>query len=342
MDHFVKPVDSLSKLINEQAGSLYQKLANLPLEELDLPAFALYYYQACHEQRKFFSVQTAAELLYRSIKLQGKPVEELVIMDYGAGVGSLFLLAKMIGCKFVVYNDILKDMAIAAEITSRFLNIPVDLFIADNHSGTVKTLAEKGISCDIILSRNVVEHIYDLDDFYKDMAEGQSNALIYFSTTANFQNPGMLWFHKKIHKRYELEHDPKRRKIIKEKMQNIEDVELVRVAAATRGLALYDLEDALEKYKQKGILPDPNVHYTNTCDPENGLWAEHIIPVKEYQNIIESKGYKLTVLPAFWDTHYNSFLKNIFGKTMNFITRLLGPKGGLRTTAFIYIIAEKK
>ena len=35
--------------------------------------------------------------------------------------------------------------------------------------------------------------------------------------------------------------------------------------------------------------------------------GEHILLVKEYRDIIESKGYKLTVLPAFWDTHYGNF-----------------------------------
>jgi 2-polyprenyl-3-methyl-5-hydroxy-6-metoxy-1,4-benzoquinol methylase len=342
MDHFVKPVDSLSRLINEKAGLLYQKLWDLPLDEMNLPPYPLGYYKECHHKRKFFSVQTAAELLYRSIKLKGKEVKDLTIMDYGAGVGSLFLLAKMIGCKTVVYNDILDDMTEAARITSQFLNIPIDLFIANDHKGTIKELNEKGISCDIILSRNVIEHIYDLDDFYKEMAKGQPDAIIYFSTTANFQNPGMLWFHKRVHKRYELKYVPKRKEIIKEKIPAIAEAELAKAALATRGLAMYDLDEALEKYKQNGVLPDPDIHYTNTCDPENGLWGEHIIPVKEYRDIIESKGYKLTVLPAFWDTHYGNFFKNTVGKTMNFFTKILGTKGGLRTTAFIYIVAEKK
>lgn len=342
MDHFVKPVDSLSRLIDEKAALLYQKLSDLPLTEMKLPDNVLDYYQKHHHKRMFFSVQTAAELLYQSIKLKGKKVEDLMIMDYGAGVGSLFLLAKMIGCKKVVYNDILDYVTEAARITSDFLNIPIDLFIISDHKGTIKELSERGISCDIILSRNVIEHIYDLDDFYKDMAEGQPDALIYFSTTANYHNPGMLWYHKRVHKQYELKYEPKRRQIIKEKIPAITDAELSKVAFATRGLALYDLDSALRQYKQSGGLPDPDIYYSNTCDPENGVWAEHIIPVKDYQKIIESKGYKLTVLPAFWDTHYNSFVKNIFGKTMNLITRLLGPKGGLRTTAFIYIIAEKR
>lgn len=342
MDYFIKPADGLSKLINEKARTLFQKLADLPIHELDFPEMALSYYQNHHHQRLFFSIQTAAELLHRSIVMKNKPLEELVIMDYGAGVGSLYLLAKMIGCKMAIYNDIVEDMAKASKITSDFLHIDVDLFIAADHRGTIEQLNRKGISCDIILSRNVVEHIYDLDNFYRDMAYGQPDALLYFSTTANYENPAMLWYHKKLHKIREREYKAKREKIIREFIPELSESELGKVGTATRGLAAEDLTRAIMLYKQSGTLLDPSVYYTNTCDPENGIWAENILPVKDYENIIASKGYKLSVLPAFWDTHYNSFVKNIFGKTMNFITKILGPKGGLRTTAFIYIIAEKK
>jgi 2-polyprenyl-3-methyl-5-hydroxy-6-metoxy-1,4-benzoquinol methylase len=341
MDVFIKPVDDLSRLINEQAGILYNKILDLPLNNLNLPEVPLSYYQNRHHERKFFSVQTASEQLYRAIILKNKPVDQLVIMEYGAGLGSLFLLAKMIGCKIVVYNDILEDMVIAANIISKHLNIPIDLFIEGDHKETIQKLNENKLECDIILSRNVIEHIYNLDDFYCDMAGGQKKALLYFSTTANFYNPAMVLFHKKLHKRKEKEHRLQRCELIKRHFPEISKHELENVTRATRGLAMNDLHQALILYKNKQILPDPDIHYTNTCDPENGNWAEHLLPLSDYQKIIESKGYKLTVLPAFWDTHYSSFLKNIFGKTMNFITKILGPKGGLRTTAFIYIIAEK-
>lgn len=342
MDNFIKPVDDLSALIERQAQVLYQKLFDLPVQELNLPTVALNYYVGKHHDRKFFSVQTAAELLYRSVKLKGKPLEELVIMEYGAGMGSLFLLAKMIGVKTVVYNDIMEEMSEAAGIISKYLKIPIDIFITGGHRETLAQLNAKKIQCDIILSRNVVEHIYDLNDFYYSMSTDQPNALIYFSTTANYQNPAMLWYHKKIHKRFEQEYLPKRKVLIQKALGQLPEPELETLALATRGLAMDDLEKAIQEYKQRKTLPDPNRFYTNTCDPENGLWQEQIIKVEDYKNIIEPKGYQLTVLPAFWDTHYNSGLKNVVGKTMNFFTGLLGQKGGLTTTAFIYVIAEKK
>jgi len=342
MDHFIKPVDELSTLINEKATDLFNKLSSLPIEALDLPDHVVTYLEKYHHGRQFFSVQTAAELLYRSISMQNKPVADLTVMDYGAGMGCLYMLAKMIGCKEVIYNDLLPDNTAASGIISRYLGIPVDLFVASDHKGTLRMLKDKNIDCDIILSRNVVEHIYDLDEFYGDMAKGQPGAMIFFSTTANYQNPGMLWYHKKLHRDYEVRYKTKREMIIKEKMKDISDMDMEKLATATRGLAVSDLDDAILRYRENGTLPDPSVHYTNTCDPDNGIWAEHIIPVADYRRIIESKGYRLSVKPAFWDTHYSSALKNLFAGTMNFVTRQLGDKLGLKTTAFIYIIAQKK
>lgn len=342
MDHFLAPVDDLSRLIEGQAQILYRKLSELPVQELGLPEWPLRYYLAKHYHRRFFSVQTAAELLYRSIKRKGKKVEEITIVDYGAGMGSLFLLAKMIGCKAVVYNDIEGDMVTAAGIISKYLEIPLDLFVSGDENDTVRLMKEAGLACDIIVSRNVIEHIYDLGDFFNTLRTGMPEALVYFSTTANIHNPAMHWVHKRIHRKAEQTYLDKRRELIGQRIPGIEDQELQRLAAATRGLAMNHFDQAVVQYQQSKSLPDPWIHRTNTCDPENGLWAEHLLPVAEYRGIIEAQGYRLTVLPAFWDTHYGSSIKNVVGKTMNWLTRLLGDKNGLKTTAFIYIVAEKK
>jgi len=340
MDHFLAQTDELAALINEQAITLMHQLESLPVTALKLPKVPLEYYLGRHQNRKFFSVQTAAELLYRSLKLKNIAVSNATVMDYGGGLGSLFLLAKMIGCKTVIYNDIRADMAEAAQIISNYLKISIDYFIAGDHKQTLSFLKEKDIHCDIILSRNVVEHIYDLKDFYRDMSALQPNALIYFSTTANYHNPGNLWYHRRIHRHFEKEYLSGRKERIKKLLPDIAEDALSRLGAATRGLALQDLENAIENYKISGAMPDPSVHHTNTTDPNTGVWAEHVIPKWEYQDIIRSCGYRLTIIPAFWDTHYKSPFKNVLGKTMNYFTKILGPKAGLWTTAFIYVIAE--
>ena len=57
-------------------------------------------------------------------------------------------------------------------------------YIVGDIDDTLSALNHKNIQCDIITSRNVIEHIYKLDDFYDAIAHAQPEAWIYSSTTA--------------------------------------------------------------------------------------------------------------------------------------------------------------
>lgn len=343
MDPFLPLVDDLSRLINEKGQALFRMNETIPVDELDFPGTTGEYFHKNHNARPFFSIQTAAALLYRSILLSKKEVADIVIMDYGAGVGNLYILAKMIGCKRVIYNDLFEDMTQAAKIVSKHLDIAIDDYITADHLVTLKLLKERNIECDIIVSRNVIEHIYDLKSFYEDMYAYQPNAILYFSTTANYHNPGNLMYHKYLHKKVERSFcKPRREGIIKDRFPELSATVLQQVTEATRGLAVGDLDAALDIYAQKGTLPDPSIFSTNTCDPVTGMWIENLLSKSEYRNILEPIGYQMSFLPAFWDTHYASGWKNVFGKILNAATRFLGDKAGLRTTAFIYVVATKK
>lgn len=339
---FIKRVDALSELIDSNAELLFHRMQSLPVGDLGLPEVPLNYYLARHHQRNFFSVQTAAELLYRALKHKGKPHTEVVLMEYGAGLGSLFLLAKMINCKAVIYNDILADMVEAAKIISHYFKVPIDHFFAGGHEETLEQLRQEKLECDIIISRNVLEHIYDLHGFFADMYAQQPGALIYFSTTANPRNPAMWLFHRLLHRRHEKQYLPLRRALIQKKAPDLDAVSRERLAKATRGLAMADLDKAIMQFQSAGTLPDPGKQYSNTCDPENGNWAEHLLPLQDYKAIVEGKGYKLTILPAFWDSHYQSRVKNVFTRTLNRLIGYSGARTGLVLAPFIYIIAEKK
>src|SRR5688572_6380559 len=124
-DHFLPQQDQLANLINERASELHSKLTSLPVEELGLPDHCLYYFKTSHFDRLFFSIETSAHLLYRSITLQGKPLSDIVIMDYGAGVGTLYMLSTMIGCKTVIYNDFLEEWRFSAFKIAEALRITI-------------------------------------------------------------------------------------------------------------------------------------------------------------------------------------------------------------------------
>lgn len=339
MDNFLKQSDALANLINEKALLLYKNFASLSADQLELSEYGVQYFRQHHSGRLFFSIQTSAELLYRSLKLRSGSLADLILMDYGAGIGSMFLLAKMIGIGCVVYNDYNPVNLKAGKSLCTALNISVDHFIVGDHTQTFQELIKMNISCDIILSRNVVEHIYDLKDFYAQARRLQPKALIYFSTTANYHNPGNRIYHQRIHRKYEINYLEKRKEIIRALQPAAKEEEINLLGNATRGLAMEDLENAVKAYFSSKRLPDPSQHYSNTANPENGIWAEHLIKKQDYRNIIEPLGYQVQVIPAFWDTHYAKSYKRFLGKTMNVLTHLLGPEKGLWFTAFIYVVA---
>ncbi|RYG27497.1 MAG: hypothetical protein EOO01_41250 [Chitinophagaceae bacterium] len=255
-----------------------KKLQTLQVDTLGMPSHCLDYFKSSHFKRLFFSIETSAHLLYRSIKLKGGTVEEIVVMDYGAGVGTLYMLAKMIGCKTVIYNDHLEDWKTSAWLIAKAIGVEIDEYIVGDIDDTLRILDQKNLQCDIITSRNVIEHIYKLDTFFEKIYHHQPKALVYSSTTANYHNPASHLKHILWHRKWEKHFLPIREKLIREKIDNINTAEVSKLAKATRGLALGDFDLAVEEYRKSGILPDPSVHGSNTVESTSGVWFEHLLP----------------------------------------------------------------
>ncbi len=340
-DRFLPQRDQLANLINERASELHGKLISLPVERLGLPDHCLYYFKTSHFNRLFFSIESSAHLLYRSITLQDKAVPDIAIMDYGAGVGTLYMLAKMIGCKTVIYNDFLEEWRFSAHRIAEALQVEIDEYILGDIEETLSVLDRKGLLCDIIASRNVVEHVYKLDDFYQSIYNHQPQALLYSSTTANIYNPGSHIKHVLWHRRWEKVYCRARLETIISTGLVRNEKEQQKLAVKTRGLALDDLLDSIKSFSGTRRLPDPSRYYTNTCQPSNGVWAEHMITFGEYRKNIQTENYTVSFLPGFWDTHYSKAWKNVFSRVMNILIRLMG-KSGVFLAPFIYVIAEPK
>lgn len=340
-DRFLPHQDQLATLINEQASELYSRLSSLQVETLGLPDHCLYYFKTSHYNRLFFSIETSAHLLYRSINLQNKPVTGIVIMDYGAGVGTLYMLAKMIGCKKVIYNDFLEEWKFSALKIAEALNILIDEYVLGDIEDTLKILDQKKLICDIITSRNVIEHVYKLDHFYGSICHHQPQAVIYSSTTANIYNPGAHIKHVLWHWKWEKEYYRQRIETIVSTQLLKNTDEQKKLAKRTRGLAGKDLLNAIETYSISGRLPDPGKHYSNTCQPSTGVWAEHLLTFGQYKKDIPAENYLVNFLPGFWDTHYSKTWKNIFAKIMNWLISVTG-RSGVVFAPFIYVVARPK
>ncbi|MEP7258325.1 MAG: hypothetical protein ABI687_08055 [Flavitalea sp.] len=317
MDNFLPHQDPLSQHIQEKSADLYGRLMQLSTGSLGMPEHCLAYYQSSHSKRLFFSIETSARLLYRCIMLSRKITEELVVMDYGAGVGTLYLLAKMIGCKKVLYNDHLDDWRISAQLIAEAIGVNIDEYIVGDITDCLNRLKQENIACDIITSRNVVEHIYKLNHFFTSVHELQPGAIVYSSTTANYLNPASRIKHYLWHKKWEKVYRQNRVIIIKREAPGISEDKINLLAGATRGLAADDLSEAISSFLLSGKMPDTSVYRSNTCDPSNGVWAEHMLKPSEYREQINEKNFTVSFEPGFWDTHYSKNYKNAAGKYFN-------------------------
>jgi hypothetical protein len=340
-DNFLVADDALARSIAEKAQLLYDALRNLDVDTLGMPYHCLAYFKGSHFKRLYFSIETSAHLLYRCIRAVNKPVAEIVLMDYGAGVGTLYTLAKMIGCRKVIYNDHLEDWKYSAELIGKAIAVEADEYIVGDIPETLNYLDNKDIQLDVITTRNVIEHIYKLDHFYNLVATRQPQAWIYSSTTANFMNPASRVKHWLWHRKWEKQFVVHRFDIIKKFAPQLSETEIQRLAVVTRGQAGVDIENSVRYYIETKKLPAPVDKRSNTSDPGNGVWFEHMLSFEEYRQLIGSKHYKVSFFPGFWDTHYSNGLMNSVGRSLNSVIRA-SDSIGLRLAPFIYVVAEPK
>lgn len=339
---FIEPCDDLARLINDKANHLYQKLAVLDIRDTEIDEFGKYYFSNHHAGRRlFFSVQSSADIIYRSCRMTGKDITGLTFIDYGAGLGTLFLLAGLSGFKQVFFNDYFPQWAGYAKIICHKLDIKVDDFISGDIDAVIGYGRTNNITFDIVASRNVVEHIYDLGSFYKKLYQSGLTSVCYSTTTANFHNMAMRLKHYRYHYKMERSTYRKQREdYIKELVPGIDPGDISQLVKLTRGRAFGDLTQAIDLYFRKQPVPAVEFLSSNTCDCKTGVWAEHLITKDNYTDIIKNAGFTPEYTAGFWDTHYKYAVVNLFTRLLNRIIRISGSKGYL-FSPFVNVVAIK-
>jgi hypothetical protein len=339
---FIKPQDELARLINEKANFLYHQLRALKIDELDFDEFGKYYFSNHHGGRRlFFSMQSSADIIYRSVKKINKPIASVSLLDYGAGLGTLFLLASQVGFKAVYYNDYFESWTSNAQKLCRKLNFSIAGFITGDIDAVIDYGRSNNISFDIVASRNVVEHIYSLRDFYKKLYDSDLTAICYSTTTANYHNIAMRIKHFGVHRKVEAAQFKKQRtEYIQELRPSATETDIEQLVEITRGRAFADFTNAVALYFKKEPVPPVEFLGTNTCDYKTGVWAENLLTRQDYKTIIEEAGFTSDYTPGFWDTHYKYALANFITTCFNSVIKAVGKKG-IYFSPFVNVVAIK-
>lgn len=326
---FIKTKDDTARLINDRANHLYHKLLQLDISDTDIDDFGKYYFTNHHTgNRLFFSVQSSADIIYRSVKKTNKPIAGLSFIDYGAGLGTLFLLAGMVGFNKVYFNDYFPQWAGYAKTICDKLEITIDDYISGDIDSVIDYGKANNVHFDIVASRNVAEHIYKLRDFYAKLYQSGITSLCYATTTANYHNPAMRLKHYRHH--YQIEkkmYKKQRADYIKELVPSINDQYLHQLIKLTRGRAFADFTNAVDCYFKKQPIPKIEFLRTNTCDCKTGVWAENLITWQNYADIIQNTGFAFEYTAGFWDTHYKHGIINLITGLLNRVIKIAGKKG---------------
>ncbi len=288
-----------------------------------------------------FNNKANAISLYRIInQLKDKNIKDISVIDHGAGIGFFGLLAKKCGIGRIICHDISKDMIHDCKIISDYLGLSFDHYVVGDTDILLEYCKANNLFIDGFSSRNVIEHIPNLNLFFNYLSQLPHHKLVMMiNTSANVHNPAVHRLHKKIHKEYEevgstndmmrsrMDHERSGRKIrqriILELNPEIES-ELLEIAIRnSRGLDIHQIEEMVKEIKLTGTVPSLIEKLSNTRDPYSGTWVERLVPFEEYCKIANQYGFKVVSLPGFYNQSYKDPFMKFAGIALNGLIKLL-------------------
>jgi 2-polyprenyl-3-methyl-5-hydroxy-6-metoxy-1,4-benzoquinol methylase len=326
------------ELISKSIEKLSSKIKAINIDNINISEYNRNYFTKYQDNYSFY-MSYYSQLLLKSLKKLDKPVSESTFIDYGGGCGILSYLAKEIGFKTVVYNDIYEISVSDTEIISKNLDIVIDYYVCGGIEELINKINYFGIKPDLICSFDVLEHIYDLEPWFKTVAKINSDFSLLFMTSANSSNPFIKYRLQKLHHKAEykdFEKDGKwkeidintsfleeRKKIITALSPDLKWNDIELLSNKTRGLRKDDIEKVVYDYIGTGEINYEIEHPTNTCDPYTGNWAENLIDLKKLEVLI--KHFNLTA--SFSNSFYgysSNIIVSIPKYVLNLIIKLLG------------------
>lgn len=245
------------------------------------------------------------------------------IIDFGGGHGFLSIFLKTLGFN-VIYCDINENSARTINIIKQQLGIGPDYIISGSTQELVDFCNEKNIQIDYLIATDLIEHVYNLDDFFGLMQILNPKIKMVFTTGSNPYNPlktlqlRKMMLHDEKHYRY-----PARLQYIIENFNHLEPSIIRKIASRTRGYNYKDIHKSTELFMLSGILPH-KIEAFNTCDPENGNWDERILPFKSYKASAIKSNFNIHFLKG----EYNNNRKNPLKKNIvNIVNRLIHTSG---------------
>jgi 2-polyprenyl-3-methyl-5-hydroxy-6-metoxy-1,4-benzoquinol methylase len=346
------------KIINEAADRLYYKLEKLDVKALNISDYNKKYFASRLKELKSNLQKYAYILLWATAGINIPP-SKFVFLDYGGGCGVLSLLAKECGIGTVIYNDIYDVSARDAETIAKAIGNQADYYVPGDIDEVIDFLKERSISCNAIANYDVIEHIYDIEEFLRKISLiSDHNLRVFLSSGANPHNPLIRRKLAKNHLKCEFldreevfgrkERDPLisyykiRKEIIKSLNPDLSEDQISYLSSVTRGLIKSDIKKAVDEYLGRGTvtLQQKYPQYpTNTCDPYTGNWAEHLMDINQLRNVLQNQDFQAYVLCGYYGDS-NILVKRLATQVLNLWIKKSG-KYGLMFSPFFTLYANR-
>lgn len=325
-----------NNLINSSTEKLSLKLQKLNIQELNISEYNKNYLTKYKNNFGFYmSIYT--QLFTKILVKLEKPVSEYTFVDYGGGCGIFSYLAKNMGFKTVVYNDLFETSVEDVKVISEKIGISVDYLICGDIDHLLQKMDSLQLEANLICSFDVLEHIYNIENWITRLSEIKNDFSLFFMTSANPGNPFINNRLKKLQvnaefngfntgvgwKKTDLSTSflEERKKIIKNKFPSLDQQQLQLLAKKTRGQRKEDILKTVESYIETTQINYKINHPTNTCDPYTGNWTEKLLDLKSLKKFIRNKNLEVAISNSFYAYSNNKilnipkFLSNLFIKS---------------------------
>lgn len=326
---------NISSHIDSASQRVREKLSALNLKETGISEYNQKYMGQYITNYPFY-YGLYKQLFLIAVNELKLPIEKSVFVDYGGGCGILSLLAKEIGFQRVVYNDIYDVSLNDAKLISEAINIRIDNFVLGDINELVDAITQEQLKPNLICSFDVLEHIYNLEEWFSSLSKIGNSFSLVFMTSANSYNPFIRKRLMKVQRKAEYEETTEywgmkkrdtrisfllaRKKIINDVLPNTDEESLNLLAKQTRGLNQKDIIKVIEEYKATSSISYTIKHPTNTCDPYTGNWSENLINIPSLKSLLNKLGFKTEVVGGLY-SHSNNRKLNIAKDILNLIIR---------------------
>jgi len=346
----------LAERIDAAAASLHDRYAGLDLAALGVSDWTNHYLRSKIANLRG-NLQLYTYLLWLSLRHAPAPLERLVFVDYGGGSGILSCLAKALGIGTVIYVDIYDVACKDVTTLSRALRLPLDHVVCGDVDDLISYVRSRSLAVDALASYDVLEHIYDVREFVGRLpllSAGRLSAV--FGSGANIRNP--LYVRKVTKKHLDEEYlereksfghyEPDtlqayssvRKKIIAGRGPALSAQQVDDLARSTRGLRRGDIEKSVDEYLAKGRISYRPDHPTNTCDPNTGNWAEHLMQTDWIEGVFREAGFSAQTRHGYWGASRGAH-KVLVKSVLNALLRLLGNEA-MCVSPYYVICAERQ